>query len=115
MLEVSCQPNSTWSQSHQSVTKEIHVDLKERGFSVGLQRKTTRKLSPKNEFLATPSSLRLRLCELFHSSMPRLRGVGVRARGQQWLLTSGFAILQLGLGYSRAYSGICESAHVDIL
>ena len=32
--EVSCQPNSTWSQSHREVTKEIHVDRKERVFQL---------------------------------------------------------------------------------
>ena len=30
--EVSCQPTSTWSQSRQVVTTEIHVDRKERVF-----------------------------------------------------------------------------------
>ena len=81
--EVSCQPNSAWSQSRQVVTNEIRVDRKERAFSVGLQGETNRKLSPKNELVATPSSLRLQLCVLFHSTLPRQTGVGVRARGQQ--------------------------------
>ena len=50
---------------------------------------------------------------LSHSSLLRLRGVGVRSRGQQWLLTSGLAISQLVLVYSSTYSCICERIFFD--
>ena len=56
MSEVSCQPNSTWSQSHQGVTEEIHMWIARRAFFQLVSKGDQQNSVSKNENPAVPGA-----------------------------------------------------------